>query len=197
MKLRGLMVGAAVALTALAVGSVALAATPQTSARIYQAFTSSGAQAIRVTETIKGHCFAGSNQANRNDAWRCASNNFIYDPCFSSSKAKGIVLCPAAAWRRSGVKMVLTRGLPTKFGNRRGRSTSGRPWSMQTMSGARCMLEGMGPFISSKVFGDYACTNGKWLWNQPNRRVQPWTIFIAPVTATKLTTKARVAIAWF
>jgi hypothetical protein len=55
----------------------------------------------------------------------------------------------------------------------------------------------MGPFISPKVFGDYACTNGKWLWNQPNRKARPWTIFIAPVTATKLTTKARIAIAWF
>ncbi len=196
MKLRGLLVVGAAVLTGLAAGSVATAATP-TSARIYQAFTSSGAQAIRVTETINGHCFAGSVEANRNDAWRCISKNFIYDPCFSSSKARGIVLCPQAAWKRSGLKISLTRGLPGKFGNRRVPSTSVRPWAMQTISGAKCMLEGMGPFISSKVSGDYACTNGKWLWNQPNRKVQPWTIFIAPVTATKLTTRARVAIAWF
>ena len=190
------MVAVAVALTVLAMGSVAMATT-RTSVRIYQAFASSGAPAIGVTKTINGHCFAGSSQANRNDAWRCTSNNLLYDPCFSSSKAKGIVLCPAAAWKRSGVKIVLTRGLPGKFGNRRVPSTNVRPWAMQTISGARCVLEGMGPLISSKVFGDYACTNGKWLWNQPNRKAQPWTIFIAPVTATKLTTKARIAIAWF
>jgi hypothetical protein len=55
----------------------------------------------------------------------------------------------------------------------------------------------MGPSISSRRFGDYACTNGKWLWNLPDRTAQPWTIFIAPVTATKLTTRARIAVAWF
>jgi hypothetical protein len=196
MRLRGLLVGVAVALTVPAVGSVAMAATG-TSARIYRAFTSSGAPAIRVVNTVRGRCFSGSSQANRNDAWRCISRNLIYDPCFSSSKAKGVVLCPEAAWKSSGRKIILTSGLPTKFGNRRAPTTGGRPWAMQTVSGLRCVSEGMGPFISPKVFGDYACTNGKWLWNQPNRKARPWTIFIAPVTANKLTTKARIAIAWF
>jgi hypothetical protein len=196
MKFRALIVVANVVLVALAASSVATAST-KTSARIYRAFTSTGAPAISVTKTVKGHCFAGSSQANRNDAWRCISKNLIYDPCFSSSKAKGIVLCPAAAWRRSGVKITLTSGLPTKFGNRRAPSTTVRPWAMQTVSGLRCVHEGMGPFINANVFGSYACTNGRWLWGHPNRRTQPWTIFIAPVTAKTLTTKARIGIAWF
>ena len=148
-------------------------------------------------QTVKGHCFSGSSRANRNDAWRCLSKNLLYDPCFSSSKAKGIVLCPAAAWRRSGVKIILTQGLPTKFGNKRAPSTNVRPWAMQTISGIRCVREGMGPFIIPTVVGDYACTNGKWLWGQPNRKTQPWTIYMASVTATTLTTKARIRIAWF
>jgi hypothetical protein len=196
MKLRGLMVEAAVALTVLAVGSAAMAGSG-TSTRIYHAFTSSGRTAILVTETVQGACFSGSAKADRNDAWRCRSDRFIYDPCFSSTKARGIVLCPDTAWQRSGIKINLTKPLPTKFGNRRAPSTDVRPWGMQTMSSANCVLESMGPFIRRKVFGDYACTNGKWLWNQPNRKAQPWTIFIAPVTATKLRTKAQIAIAWF
>ncbi|TMM04303.1 MAG: hypothetical protein E6G05_06330 [Actinobacteria bacterium] len=195
MKLRALIV-VTVALAALAASSVAMGGT-RTSARIYQAFTSSGAPAISVTKTVKGHCFSGSSRVNRNDAWRCLSKNLLYDPCFSSSKAKGIVLCPAAAWRRSGVKIILTQGLPTKFGNKRAPSTNVRPWAMQTISGIRCVREGMGPFIIPTVVGDYACTNGKWLWGQPNRKTQPWTIYMASVTATTLTTKARIRIAWF
>ena len=55
----------------------------------------------------------------------------------------------------------------------------------------------MGAFIIPTVVGDYACTNGKWLWGQPNRKTQPWTIYMASVTATTLTTKARIRIAWF
>jgi hypothetical protein len=55
----------------------------------------------------------------------------------------------------------------------------------------------MGPFISAKQFGDYACTNGQWLWDQPNRSTEPWTIFVAGVSAKRLTTKTKIAIAWF
>ncbi len=196
MRVRALIVAASVALTAFVPGSVAAAAT-QTSARIYRAFTSSGASAISITKTVRGHCFSGSLQADRNDAWRCLSKNLLYDPCFSSSKARGIVLCPAAAWRRSGVKIVLTKGLPVKSGNTRPPSTKVAPWAMQTMSSINCVLEGMGPVISPNLAADYACRNGKWLWGRPNRRTQPWTIYIAPVTATKLTTKARIRLAWF
>jgi hypothetical protein len=196
MKRRALIVVASVALTTLAAGSVAMAA-PRTSARIYRAFTSSGGPAITVTKTVHGRCFAGSNEANRNDAWRCMSKNLIYDPCFSSSKARGIVLCPVAAWRRSGVKIILTKGLPTNFANKRSPSTRSTPWAMETFSGIKCSLQGMGPAISPTVFGRYACRNGKWLWGHPNRTTQPWTIYIAPVIATQLTTKAKIAIAWF
>jgi hypothetical protein len=196
MKLRALIVVAGVALTALSAGSVAIAGT-RTSARIYRAFTSSGSPAITVTKTVGGHCFSGSIQADRNDAWRCLSKNLLYDPCFSSSKAGGIVLCPVEAWRRSGVKIILNRRLPTKAGNSRAPSTNVRPWAIQTMSSVKCVLEGMGPVLGPKLFGDYACLNGKWLWGQPNRKTQPWTIYMAPVTATQLTTKAKIAIAWF
>jgi hypothetical protein len=185
---------AACALAALVVGSPAMAGT-RTSARIYQAFTSSGKAAIQVTKTLTGRCFSGSLEADRNDAWRCLSKNFLYDPCFSSKKARGIVLCPGAAWKRSGVQIKLTKGL--EFGNRRTPSTKGRPWAMETTSGLKCVLEGMGPFISPKVFGDYACKNPTWLWGQPNRKTQPWTISVAPAGAKKLTTKAKVWIAWF
>jgi hypothetical protein len=196
MRLRGWIAVAAVALTALAVGSVATAGT-HTSTRIYGAFTASGQAAIHVTKTVKGYCFAGSLEADRNDAWRCLSKNFLYDPCFSSSKAKGIVLCPAAAWKRSGLEIKLTKGLPTKFGSKRAPSTKGRPWAMETFSGLKCALAGMGPIISPRVVGDYACKNPIWLWGRPNRKTQPWTIYVAPAGATKLTTKAKIWIAWF
>ena len=196
MKLRGLIVAGVVALAALAASSAAMAGTP-TSARIYQAFTSSGNPAIRVTKTVIGSCFSGSIQADRRDAWRCSSHNLIYDPCFSSSNTTGTVLCPAAAWKRSGVDIGLTKPLPYKFNAGRAPSTDGPPWAMQTASSANCVMEGMGPVSSNRVFGRYACTNGKWLWGRLNRNARPWTMYIAPLTATKLTSLARIKIAWY
>jgi hypothetical protein len=196
MRLKALIVVVGVALTALAVGSVAMAG-PRTSARIYRAFTPSGSPAIQVTESVMGHCFSGSLAANRNDAWRCLSKNFLYDPCFSSSKARGIVLCPAAAWKRTGLKIVLSKGLPTKFGNKRAPSTQGLPWAMETFSGIKCSaFTGTAPALDGHA-GRYGCRNGKVLWDRPSRTTNPWTIYMAPGNATTLTTKVRIWIAWF
>ena len=189
-------------MAAMIIGGVLLAgsaagASQRTSARVFQAFSSSGTPTVQIAKTVSGSCFSGSIEADRNDAWRCMSRNFIYDPCFSSSRAKGVVFCPAHAWARLAVKITLTKKLPSKFADRHQPSTSGQPWAMQTTTGLRCVLEGMGPFINSKQFGDYACTNLQWLWDQPNRSTEPWTMFIAGVKAKHLTTKTKIAIAWF
>jgi len=40
------------------------------------------------------------------------SGNYIFDPCFSSPKAQGVVLCVVSPWSRSGVEIVLTKRLP-------------------------------------------------------------------------------------
>jgi hypothetical protein len=174
------------------IGASALGATG-TRTVIYRAFTSSGQPTITVTKTVRGSCFAASIAADRNDAWRCMSGNLIHDPCFSSTRAKGIVLCPAAAWKRSGIKIKLTAALP-RPGNKPKPSTSGRPWAIKTTSGLRCaVLTGMAP-VSGKHFGSYLCSDGEFLWDAPNRKTSPWTIGIGK---TKPTGKAQVRVAWF
>ena len=182
-------------MVAVAVCALGVSAAAATSTRtvIYRAYTSSGQPAITVTKTVHGSCFAASIAADRNDAWRCMSGNLIHDPCFSSTKAKGIVLCPAAAWKRSGIKIKLTAPLP-KPPNKPKPSTAGRPWAIKTTSGLRCAaLAGMAP-VSGKHFGSYLCTDGEFLWDTPNRKTQPWTIRIGK---TKPSGKARVKLAWF
>jgi hypothetical protein len=169
------------------------AASLNTKTVVYRAFKASGKPSINVTSTVNGSCFTGSNETVRNDAWRCTTGNFIHDPCFSSSKAAGIVLCPAHPWSRSGIEIKLTKALPTAFGHKQAPSTKGTPWAMRTTSGLRCVLQGMGPFVSKSVFADYACS-GTWLWNQPNRKQQPWTIKAGAKTPTQT---VQVKTAWF
>jgi hypothetical protein len=181
-------------LIAAGVLSASAAAAVQTKAVVYQAFTASGTPAIHVTRTAKGSCFSGSSEANRNNAWRCIIGNFIYDPCFSSSAAPGIVLCPNHAWSRSGTEIKLKKALPTQFANKTKPSTKGTPWAMQTTSGLKCVLQGMGPFLNKNVFADYACSGGTWLWNQPKRKQQPWTIRAGAMTPTQT---LQIKKAWF
>src|ERR1017187_1165279 len=101
------------AMTAAAFGTGAAAAGQPTELSVYEPFSASGTPTVRVTNTVRGHCWTGSLAAAREDAWRCMSGNLIYDPCFSSASARGIVLCPATgAWSSAAIEIRLTQSLP-------------------------------------------------------------------------------------
>jgi len=185
------------ALMVLAAGAgVALASNTRTRTHIYEAFTSSGQPALHITGTVRGSCNGGSAATARADAWRCFAGNFVYDPCFSSSKTKGIVLCPTAAWRSSGVRIRLTARLVD--GNHGKPSTRGEPWAVETTSGTKCQLDTGATSVVDHRRANYFCQTGKnVLWGSPSRSSEPWTIYSAPATATKLTRKVKIRVAWF
>jgi len=185
---------AAVAISACA--SVAGASPPRTQTRIYEAFTSAGTPAIHVTKTVHGSCNGGSAAIDRNDAWRCFFGNYVADPCFSSSAAKGIVLCPTAAWSSSGTEIKLTR--PLADGDTGKPSISGQPWAVETTSGTKCQIDTGATSVVDHQRANYFCQKGKdVLWGAPSRKAEPWTIYAAPATATKLTKKVKLSVAWF
>jgi hypothetical protein len=168
----------------------------RTKTAIYRAFTASGKPAIHVTKTVRGFCWEGSLAAARNDAWRCLSGNDIFDPCFSSGKARGFVLCVLAPWTRSGVRMKLTRRLPKPFAGKP--STRGLPWGIKTTSGLKCVFATGATAAIGHVRANYYCLNSdEWLWGSPSRKSELWTIYIAPLTARKLSARVKVAFAWF
>jgi hypothetical protein len=172
-----------------------VSAAVRTQTHIYEAFTASGKAAIGVSETVHGYCYIGSLAAARDDAWRCISGDYLYDPCFSSHKAKGIVLCLGAPWQRSGVEIKLTKPLPKPYAGNP--STSGLPWGIETAAGLKCVMATGGTTAIRGVRANYGCTSNEWLWGSPSRKSQPWTIYIAPFDAKKLSTRAKIAVAWF
>ena len=206
MKLRVFMTVIATAATvvfASACGSSTAVASggQKTQQRVYYAFTTAGRPAIRVTRTVRGSCFFGSGAIDRSDAWRCFSGRVVSDPCFSSGKAKGIVLCPAPSlpWKRSGVlKIKLTKPLPRKYGSKRRPGQSGTPWGIQTTSGLKCFMSTGATNVVSNRRANYRCLTGRqWLWGAPERKYNAWRIYIAPINARKLTRKVKIRIAWF
>jgi hypothetical protein len=186
-------------LTAIFLAAAALtaaASATRTQTRIYRPFTSSGKPAFRVAKTISGDCWTGADAPARADAWKCETRA---DPCFSSDKAKGFVLCPWTGPRSSTVlKIRLTKPLPVRYGNTGQPSTSYEPWAIETTTGWKCLaFTGAGTRVGNQ-FSSYSCTNSKnWLWGRPSRKTEPWTIFYGPLSAKKLTHKASIAVAWF
>jgi hypothetical protein len=186
----------------LAAAIVAFAAAPaggtglRTSVTVFRAFTPTGAPEIKV-HPVSGSCFTGSLTAARSDAWRCIVGNNLYDPCFSSPQAPGVVICPNRDPTR-GTEIRLTKGLPTTEANHGTPSTKRLPWAVELYSGAYCALASGALSVVDGLPGDYFCGAGakNGLWGSPRRSTEPWTIFSAPLTATSLSHRVSIRHAW-
>jgi hypothetical protein len=170
------------------------AASVTTKARVFRAFSPSGRSRLR-TKTRRGECFTGSLATLRRDAWRCFVGSQIIDPCFSSSHVSGSVLCPRAAWKQTGIRLKLRKPLPRPHGRKP--SIKLQPWALELVDGRHCgMVTGGTSAIGGKR-ANFACASGNdWLWGFPNRRTEPWTIFIAPAGATELNVRVQIRRAW-
>lgn len=187
------------AVAVLAGGAATATAAVKTDARIYTPFTSSGGVPAHVIKTVRGSCFSGSSAVAHKNAWRCMSGNLLYDPCFSSANAAGLVLCSATGpWSSSLIEIKLTKALPTKFGNKGKPTTSGLPWALVTTSGWKCRLDtGATNVVNGKRL-NYSCTGtNNSLWGSPQRKSQPWMIYSAPLQAKALKNLVPIKTAWF
>jgi hypothetical protein len=195
MRARAILVGA-VALVGMA-GPTAASAGSRTRASVYEPFSASGT-VLMSGPTRSGYCWTGSLTTPRRDAWRCAIKNEIYDPCFSSAQATGLVACPTAPWSNAGVRVRLTRPLPSSMGNQSAPSLRDQPWALQLSDGRRCALaSGASNFVNGHRLNYFCTTGGKvGLWGFPDRAVEPWTIYSAPYTAHSLSRRVKIRRAW-
>jgi hypothetical protein len=189
------LVCAAALLLVRAPTAAGVALQPKTKARIFRAFDPSGHSLLR-TKTRRGSCWVGSVAINRRDAWRCSARR-IKDPCFSSARRPGFVLCPDAPWEHTGVRLALASPLPRKDGNRRRPSRRAHPWGIELFDGRNCLIQTGATTVVDNQRANYACDTGAdWLWGNPDRGLVPWTIFSAPYDATALVNRAPIRRAW-
>lgn len=188
----------ALACTALTPSALAGAGAGNTGASVYLPFSASGSIAMTVTSAKSGYCWTSSETTPRRDAWRCFIGNSIYDPCFSSTLSTGIVLCPTAPWSNRGTEIKLTKKLPTSQANHGALSLGNQPWALQLTSGHDCLFAGGATATIGSRRLNYFCSGlgPVGLWGYPNRKAQPWTIYEAPGSATKLRTTVAIKRAW-
>ncbi len=168
----------------------------RTTVTIFRAFTASGTPTIP-TRSESGHCYTGALTVDRNDAWRCIVGNYLHAPCFSAPQAAGVVVCPDAQVNR-GLKIRLTKGLPRRYANTGRPSLSNQPWALQLTNGQHCTFASGATNVIHGIRGNYTCGAGFnfGLWGFPSRRSEPWTILIAPFTATRLHRRTAIRHAW-
>lgn len=182
-----------------AIPTLALAAT-RTQAHIYEPFNSAGQPVGHVTHSYPGSCIGGSDASRRSDAWRCiVSGSTIADPCFSSSRAKHFVLCPATGpWSSALLKVSLTSKLPGKMANKGKHSTRGLPWAVVTSRGWKCRLDTGATQVLDGRRQNYFCKGtSKSLWGSPQRGSEPWKIYVAGNHPKHLRAKTGIRTAWF
>jgi hypothetical protein len=194
MNVRGWLLPAA--LVVLLAGSSTAAAAPGTKVFLFRAFTSKGRPTIRVTH-VRGSCFSGSDATPRDDAWRCSFGDELADPCFSSARATGVVLCPSAD-PASGTEITLSARLPRAQANRAQPSKNLHPWDLRLSSGRYCEFSGGATSAVAGVRLNYFCEGltDSGLWGWPDRASSPWTIFVAPFNAKSLTRRVAIERAW-
>jgi hypothetical protein len=185
-----------VILATVACSSAVAQANPGTSASIYQAFTAHGSVRLHAPSQA-GYCWVGSLTTSRRDAWRCFIGNYIHDPCFSSQYDRGIALCPDVPWRKTGVRIRLTKPLPRAYGNHSAPSLRLKPWALELYDGRRCLFaSGASSVVEGQRLNYFCGTSSEGLWGFPYRRSEPWTILTAPIEATELSERATVRHAW-
>jgi hypothetical protein len=167
-----------------------------TKATIFRAFTPDGVPTIPA-QSRSGYCFTGSLTINRRDAWRCFVGNYIYDPCFSSPNASGVVICPNLQVN-GGISIRLTRTLPRQYADPGAPSLRNQPWNIQLASGRHCAFASGASNVIHGLRLNYFCgsTVHFGLWGFPNRRAQPWTILTAPFTATSVHQRRTIRHVW-
>lgn len=137
-----------------------------------------------VRATASGYCWTGSLAASRSDAWRCATGNIIYDPCFElvASKSGSPVICdPNPAKGQKGIRVNLDQPLPRAEAYK-GPDT--QAWQLVLANGTFCSFLTGATGMVNKQRIDYGCSDGSVLIGLP----QTGKVWMVKVQASGSTT---------
>lgn len=130
----------------------------RTVVKTFHAYAGNGDLSIQVADVATGSCWTTSIAVPVTGAYRCISNDRIYDPCFAPAHpvAPIQVACVVTPWSDAEV-LRLTGALP------RTAPLPGtpRPWAIQLSNGARCVaITGTVPQVNGVDLG-FHCADGR------------------------------------
>lgn len=130
----------------------------------------------KVSSSVSGSCWTGSIAVDDSHAWRCASGNAVYDPCFAAySYRPAEVVCLDSPWSRV-VLLHLTKQLPTSRGNAMtNKSEPSANWALELSNGDHCVIGTGTASLLGGVRLPYNCSSGA-LAGIVNTTFEPWTV---------------------
>ena len=126
--------------------------------KTFHAYAANGDLSVQVADIASGSCWTTSIAAPVAGAYRCISEDRIYDPCFAPVHpvAPIQVACVTTPWSDAEVLRVTGR-LP----NAAPLPGTPRPWAIQLSNGARCVaVTGTVPQVSGVDLG-FHCADGR------------------------------------
>lgn len=112
-------------------------------------------------EIKKGSCWITSSVVScRADAWRCATEDEIKDPCFSMASQHNRVFCVNDPWKENeGFQIELTKPLPTAYISKENKDTCA--WFLELDDGTTCSsINGASDVNGKDERANYACSVG-------------------------------------
>jgi len=139
-----------------------------------------------------GECFFASLKVAR--GYRCVTGNLLRDPCYADvSRDSTEVVCAAAPWSRTLVRIALSEDLP-----RRDPSPLAAPsyWALVLASGARCTFISGATAVVRGFRLNYGCDDGRVLFGSPRRSSSTWRIRVARDGTGRGVRLAAIREAW-
>ncbi len=189
------VVAALVALGSAAPAAAATGTTKTKTETVYP-WTSAGKlkAGLKVAGTVEGTCWTSSLAVSSNDAYRCMSKSFIYDPCFApETKTFTQLACMVTPWSKV-TRFDLTSPIP-----KAAKHPNGKPWvwADQLSNGVRCITETGTGAVIDKVVLNYYCVPGKGWASIPDKKAEPWTVRYAKSLQSKTLETVKVTTAWY
>lgn len=147
----------------------------ETEKRFYRPFSSSYGQDSAVVKTsVKGWCWEQSHVDKRADAWRCADNKKVYDPCFVKTYGdKSQLVCPQSPWNGQAVLIQLQQPLNESMMKELDMSRD-YPWAIELSDGQKCeAIIGEKPIYDNMPIR-YRCHNRAVLLGHLQRCKETW-----------------------
>lgn len=168
-----------------------------TQIHFYQPVTEQGvASGLRIREAGDGYCWWGSIvDQHRSDAWRCAHETTILDPCFNDPYYFKAVLCAPDPWSEVLVRLPIVR-LPRDKQNQ-GEPPGPLPWAVELGDGERCVMQSGATSVTAGRRWNYLCDTGAWLLGEMEMSPQGWRAYYSRPTISADVKQVEVAHVWF
>jgi hypothetical protein len=174
-----LRVGRILTMTCVLATAVAapMTAAERTSIEIYSPWVSGTlARGFTVSARVKGSCGIHSLASERADAWRCSSDEDMYDPCFTGSVHKDTLACAQSPFSKHVTLLRLTKPLADMKlgGDLWGLRLRGAPWGVRLVEGGTCVeVQGATDVFKGERL-NYPCTEAGWIFGTPDRSTAIW-----------------------